>query len=507
MFGFFNGVQTTLSQAGEARRKLEDLYGPRTPAGEPITYELFYNDTQGFADFVETFDQRLQEHGGLLAGRFELFFSATRGEGSWWTALTSAIPSLVGFLDDLFDLSRAALMRELTRGLGTPNMGEVAARHREQIDLWAGLQKKMLFLAHSQGNLFVNQAHAHALTRADANSVKVVHVAPASPMLSGPHTLADKDLVINALRLTGSVAPNTDEILPYLDRPPGLNGSRDLIGHGLLEIYLNSALATSGSVRGHVLAALRELDALPRQPWGPLPDFVRATEPHGPYPSAVYAPVVATHSLDSVVQHSSYPRTWTKSDDGRWYVQQRSLEERWAGGWWNVEYVGQGMGGYARCTWGAHPVEGWEEPYVVLEECVEERVPRFSHNGLMQPDELSAYAGAPVGTVVRLSTMTFSRYGDGQPLNARLVEARGSPHASVHFHSRRLLLWSNTYGPESRWSEPYHETGGALLNAHDFDAWWAAEHERLVAEERRYSRYLEALHENEQRRLLCEGSG
>ena len=65
MFGFFNGVQTTLSQAGEARRKLEDLYGPRTPAGEPITYELFYNDTQGFADFVETFDQRLQEHGGL----------------------------------------------------------------------------------------------------------------------------------------------------------------------------------------------------------------------------------------------------------------------------------------------------------------------------------------------------------------------------------------------------------------------------------------------------------
>lgn len=63
VFGFFNGVQTTLPQAGEARRKLEDLYGPATPKGDSISYQLFYNDTQGFADFVETFDQRLHEHG------------------------------------------------------------------------------------------------------------------------------------------------------------------------------------------------------------------------------------------------------------------------------------------------------------------------------------------------------------------------------------------------------------------------------------------------------------
>ena len=51
---------------------------PPPPNGEPITYDLFYNDTEGFSDFVETFDQRLQEQNGLLAGRFELilFFRA-----------------------------------------------------------------------------------------------------------------------------------------------------------------------------------------------------------------------------------------------------------------------------------------------------------------------------------------------------------------------------------------------------------------------------------------------
>ena len=78
VFGFFNGVQTTFAQANSARRKLEEIYPATTPNGEPITYDLFYNDTEGFSDFVETFDQRLQEQNGLLAGRFELilFFRA-----------------------------------------------------------------------------------------------------------------------------------------------------------------------------------------------------------------------------------------------------------------------------------------------------------------------------------------------------------------------------------------------------------------------------------------------
>jgi hypothetical protein len=81
VFGFFNGVQNTKEQANNALYFLRLTYSSETPDGESITYELFYNDTEGFADFVETFEQRLQEHGGLLAGRFELFFSATKGEG------------------------------------------------------------------------------------------------------------------------------------------------------------------------------------------------------------------------------------------------------------------------------------------------------------------------------------------------------------------------------------------------------------------------------------------
>ena len=80
VFGFFNGVQTTERQAQNALKLIQEkqLYGTTTPNGEPITYDLFYNDTEGLSDFVETFDQRLQEQNGLLAGRYELipFFRA-----------------------------------------------------------------------------------------------------------------------------------------------------------------------------------------------------------------------------------------------------------------------------------------------------------------------------------------------------------------------------------------------------------------------------------------------
>jgi hypothetical protein len=40
---------------------------------------------------VETFEQRLQEHNGLLSQRFELFFSALQGGGSWWTHITETV--------------------------------------------------------------------------------------------------------------------------------------------------------------------------------------------------------------------------------------------------------------------------------------------------------------------------------------------------------------------------------------------------------------------------------
>ena len=91
LFGFFNGVQTTSDQAKKALDKLKKIHGETNAAGEKISYEVFYNYSNGFEDFVETFDQRLKEQDGLLQGRFELFFGAVNGGGDWWSDLTGAV--------------------------------------------------------------------------------------------------------------------------------------------------------------------------------------------------------------------------------------------------------------------------------------------------------------------------------------------------------------------------------------------------------------------------------
>jgi len=103
-FGFFNGVQTPSDDAQRVvQRYLPELYGLTTPDGQPISYTLYYNDTEGWADFVETFEQRLQEHNGVLSQRFELFFSSLQGGGSWWSHITETVPALSGLLGGLFD--------------------------------------------------------------------------------------------------------------------------------------------------------------------------------------------------------------------------------------------------------------------------------------------------------------------------------------------------------------------------------------------------------------------
>lgn len=266
VFGFFNGVQTTDIQASGALAALKQLYGTTLPrTGETIRYEKFYNYSNGFEDFVETFEQRLHEQDAVLEGRFELFLEVMSGSGSWWDAIVNTVTGTASILDGIWQDLQALVVRNLTAVFANPPTSVNYAEHRLRINNFALEGKKLVFFAHSQGNLFVNPAAAYARSLTSAGAVKVVHVAPASPTLSGPHILADKDLVINGLRVAGSVPPITDIIPGYLLRPAGLNGGTDFLGHGLLEIYVNPALTVSSSVRNLVTAALDQVTAPPQQ--------------------------------------------------------------------------------------------------------------------------------------------------------------------------------------------------------------------------------------------------
>lgn len=266
VFGFFNGVQTTDASATTALLELERLYGTTLPrTGEAIRYEKFYNYTAGFEDFVETFEQRLLEQNAVLEGRFELFLEVMSGSGSWWDAIVNAVTGTASILDGIWQSLQAQIARNLTGLLANPPTTVNYAEHRLRINNFVLEGKKLVFFAHSQGNLFVNPAASFARGLSSTGAVKVVHVAPASPTLSGQHVLADKDLVINGLRAVGSVPPITNIIPGYLLRPAGVNGGTDFLGHGLLEIYVNPALTVSSSVRNLVTAALDGVIAPPVQ--------------------------------------------------------------------------------------------------------------------------------------------------------------------------------------------------------------------------------------------------
>lgn len=264
-FVFFNGVLTRAVDAELALKRFKFSHGVSSRSGDAIHYELLYNHTNGFDDFVETFEQRLQEQDRLLDGRFELFFQSLSGGGTWWATITNTVSSAASLLKSISDWNQAAIMQVLTAQVASPPTIADYQEHQSRIDNFVFEGKKLLFVAHSQGNLFANSAHDYAITKVGADSVSVVHIAPASPILNGPHTLADLDLVINGLRAAGSVPPITDSIPGYLERPAGANNKKDMLGHGLLEIYINQSLAIANRTKTNINSALDVLVAPPIQ--------------------------------------------------------------------------------------------------------------------------------------------------------------------------------------------------------------------------------------------------
>jgi len=251
VFGFFNGVQTTPKEARKALRLIQTQFlSPYVSSKyEKINYTLFYNKTEGFADFSETFNQRAKEHVKILADKYEIFWKIMHEDISFLNKIKKAIPALDNLIDAEKQAEKAASIAAITNLITKSKTTDIMySDHKKKIDCIEEANRKFLIFAHSQGNLFATQAYDYAtkIKNAPADSVAVVHVAPASPTLRGKHFLEDLDLVINGLRVFGKV-PSITHYMSVL-RAPGLNGETDPLGHGLLEIYLNPTIDVEGDI-------------------------------------------------------------------------------------------------------------------------------------------------------------------------------------------------------------------------------------------------------------------
>lgn len=248
VYAYFNGVLTTEVEAKRVLSLMQSKYGTTTALGDEVAYELMYNETQGMLDFIETFHQRFSEE--TLGDRWELFTQViSNRQSSWWGRITQAIPILNKSASLVLDFVQRFVIGALNTALSTAEKSTYI-KHELLIEKHALEGKKFVMLAHSQGNLYVNKAYKYATQKTDPNSVGVIHVAPASPTLSGNHILVDQDLVINGLRLSGSVPPNTDSIPVF--NPIGNNFNRDAVGHGIESTYLNPNFVMESKIRAEV---------------------------------------------------------------------------------------------------------------------------------------------------------------------------------------------------------------------------------------------------------------
>jgi len=250
LFGFFNGMRADPDHAQKHLDAFESIYGTQSPAGDEIEYDLFYNQTKGsILDTIEIFEQIFVESNpALFHNRYEYFDEVANGSDTM-------LSKIINFLDKKKQNNRikmsermlgvisisAKVIRETayaiatndyTKAFADANTYNEYAIHRARLENHVMRGSKLLLVAYSQGNLFIQQAFDYASSISTGlNSTIAVQIAPASQGVIGVHTLSDKDLIIRyVLGILGQTVAITDK---------NHFNSHDKMGHGLLESYLD----------------------------------------------------------------------------------------------------------------------------------------------------------------------------------------------------------------------------------------------------------------------------
>ncbi len=260
--GFFNGIWNSYDDATYGLNGLVELVPPLY-GGRLIPKEVFYNQTgcdkpdrTCLEDIAEVFMQRAQEIDptGTLGARMDIFDeSMDLSEKTITNQVIQDYPPAKDIFDDLHTRLSVKLVAAMAKSVSNPPTQVDYATHNARLDALGVEGRSMLLVAHSQGNLFLNQAYDHIQPAVGEGRVKTVQIAPASPTLRGPHVLANTDIVINALRLQG------------LDTVPAINldqpfSTSDLSGHGLAASYLEPSRPGRAMVEGLISNALQALE-------------------------------------------------------------------------------------------------------------------------------------------------------------------------------------------------------------------------------------------------------
>ncbi len=269
---FGNGVKSIKKDAFKAKESIKkSLKTKLTPEEfEVLKFDVAYNDTHGIPlDLLESSAQ-------ILTGNISGF----------WRFLWRLAPVPDWFADKFILLSSVL---EYSALVTTDSLKDHVNTYRTAI----AEGKKVLLVAHSQGNLFGNQAY-NILSTNEKRSFGMVSVANADNNVLGNYTeqavyttLSNDRVILKLIDLqlhlpTSPMSPNTEN----------LTVSEDPWGHSFIDSYMVEESVSETQITGDIIAALGSLYT-PYQlvepgvitvslTWGSAPDIdLHVYEPNG----------------------------------------------------------------------------------------------------------------------------------------------------------------------------------------------------------------------------------
>lgn len=277
---FVNGVWNSLAQARDGRNLIKSAYKQLLEgqySDQKFEFKLAYNYSAGkVRDLIEVIGQKLNEINDPDANQL----TAAQYYNLYMTAKE---------FDEVVPLTAKPLtttIEEYLAGRITDSVNAASHIQKYQTDLQEG--KRVLLIAHSQGNLFANQA-VSALMNTYSSSIGMIGVASPAAITYNNSTYytAHDDRVIDALRLLHNVLPSN------IENDPGLfNDPRDFSNHQFKESYFASGIASRTKIDEDVSSYMANLQFPSAQlgsgaitvtlTWGSEPDVdLHVTEPNG----------------------------------------------------------------------------------------------------------------------------------------------------------------------------------------------------------------------------------
>ncbi len=278
---FGNGILSKQRDANASRDKLSEILKATLTPDEfnKLKFELAYNKSYGFtSDFYESLKQK------ILTDNVAVSF--------WrWLGGREVVPVAVRE-----ELTKMATRFDFSTRVAPTDLNNHLALYHSSIN--AG--KKVVVVAHSQGNFFANAAYERLHIGQDAitsRSFGIVSVANPAGFVGGggPYTTLFEDLVIEAIAAS-TISLATVGVLPPLGPNATNIGSgavtSDWVGHNFILEYMAAGSRTVGPITQNVIAMNSSLVQPPQVvqdgiitatlTWGAEPDVdLHAFEPNG----------------------------------------------------------------------------------------------------------------------------------------------------------------------------------------------------------------------------------